>query len=195
MAFVTKTWKDRLVEFAGRRKLKNVSTGEEILMDVSRSEGTVMQPGDAFSAENMNNLEQRIKTEFDNVNSSLGGLSFAQDAKGKWGYKVGADAVIPFKSGANIIKTLVHGQNQAQTYTFTDNCDSALVLTANVDDAGNHAPSVKVSSGTVSRNVFSYCQNSSRYLNYAIYKLSNIPKGGTITITVGGYLGISYIVG
>lgn len=71
MAFVTKTWKDRLVEFAGRRKLKNVSTGEEILMDVSRSEGTVMQPGDAFSAENMNNLEQRIKTEFDNVNSSL----------------------------------------------------------------------------------------------------------------------------
>lgn len=108
MAFVTKTWKDRLVEFAGRRKLKNVSTGEEILMDVSRSEGTVMQPGDAFSAENMNNLEQRIKTEFDNVNSSLGGLSFAQDANGKWGYKVGADAVIPFRQGIVSFK-LVQG--------------------------------------------------------------------------------------
>jgi hypothetical protein len=99
MAFVTKTWKDRLVEYAGRRKLKNVATGEEILMDVSRSEGTVNQVGDAFNATNMNNLEQRIKTEFDNVNSSLGGLSFAQDANGKWGYKVGADAVIPFKKG------------------------------------------------------------------------------------------------
>lgn len=71
MAFVTKTWKDRLVEYAGRRKLKNVATGEEILMDVSRSEGTVNQAGDAFSAANMNNLEQRIKTEFDSVNSSL----------------------------------------------------------------------------------------------------------------------------
>ena len=71
MAFVTKTWKDRLVEYAGRRKLKNVATGEEILMDVSRSEGTVNQAGDAFSATNMNDLEQRIKTEFDSVNSSL----------------------------------------------------------------------------------------------------------------------------
>lgn len=71
MAFVTKTWKDRLVEYAGRRKLKNVATGEEVLMDVSRSEGTVSQAGDAFSAANMNNLEQRIKKEFDTVNSSL----------------------------------------------------------------------------------------------------------------------------
>lgn len=71
MGFVTKTWKDRLVEFSGRRKLKNVSTNEEIIYDVSRSEGTIMQVGDQFSAENMNNLEQRIKTEFDSVNSSL----------------------------------------------------------------------------------------------------------------------------
>lgn len=74
MAFVTKTWKDRLVEYAGRRKLKNVATGEEVLMDVSRSEGTVSQAGDAFSAANMNNLEQRIKNEFDTVNSSLASI-------------------------------------------------------------------------------------------------------------------------
>ena len=34
------------------------------------------------------------------VNNSLGGLSFAQDAEGNWGYKPsGADTVIPFKSG------------------------------------------------------------------------------------------------
>lgn len=103
MAFVTKTWKDRLVEFAGRRKLKNVSTNEEVLYDVSRSEGTVMQAGDSFSAANMNNLEQRIKTEFDNVSTSLGGLSFAQDENGKWGYKVGgADTVTPFKGDVTI---------------------------------------------------------------------------------------------
>lgn len=78
MAFVTKTWKDRLVEYAGRRKLKNVATGEEVLMDVSRSEGTVSQAGDAFSAANMNNLEQRIKNEFDTVNSSLTNLGIKQ---------------------------------------------------------------------------------------------------------------------
>ena len=100
MAFVTKTWKDRLVEYAGRRKLKNVATGEEILMDVSRSEGTVNQAGDAFSAANMNNLEQRIKTEFDSVNSSLGVLKFGIDSDGNYGYiKDGADTVTPFKSG------------------------------------------------------------------------------------------------
>lgn len=34
-------------------------------------------------------------------NSSLNGLSFAQDSNGKWGYKVGADSVIPF-SGGNV---------------------------------------------------------------------------------------------
>lgn len=33
------------------------------------------------------------------VNSSLNGLSFVQDEDGNWGYKVGADAVVPFKSG------------------------------------------------------------------------------------------------
>lgn len=96
MAFVTKTWKDRLVEYAGRRRLKNVATGEEILMDVSRSEGTVNQAGDAFSAANMNNLEQRIKTEFDSVNSS-----FAYDENGIYGYRRkvdGADTVIPFSN-------------------------------------------------------------------------------------------------
>lgn len=90
MAFVTKTWKDRLVEFSGRRKLKNVSTNEEIIYDVSRSEGTIMQVGDQFSAENMNNLEQRIKTEFDSVNSSLNGCSFEQE--GNNFYIIGADA-------------------------------------------------------------------------------------------------------
>lgn len=103
MAFVTKTWKDRLVEYAGRRKLKNVATGEEVLMDVSRSEGTVSQAGDAFSAANMNNLEQRIKNEFDTVNSSFGTLSFGVDSNGKAYYKIGgADTEYPFKNGNDV---------------------------------------------------------------------------------------------
>lgn len=96
MAFVTKVWKDRLVEYAGRRKLTNVATGEELLVDVSRSEGTVNQAGDAFSATNMNNLEQRIKNEFDNVNESLanGNISFSVESDGAYAtYKVGADTV------------------------------------------------------------------------------------------------------
>lgn len=109
MAFVTKTWKDRMVEYAGRRKLKNVATGEEVLMDVSRSEGTVSQAGDAFSAANMNNLEQRIKKEFDTVNSSLtaNGSQLCMDYHdGKYGVNTdpqrGADTFIPFHSNHKI---------------------------------------------------------------------------------------------
>ena len=126
MAFVTKTWKDRLVEYAGRRKLKNVATGEEILMDVSRSEGTVNQAGDAFSAANMNNLEQRIKTEFDSVNSSLQDQpTFEYDETGKiTGYKtkVGADTVFPFKNGADVVWTNPNPNAQMKS-TITVNFD------------------------------------------------------------------------
>ena len=111
MAFVTKTWKDRLVEYAGRRKLKNVATGEEVLMDVSRSEGTVSQAGDAFSAANMNNLEQRIKNEFDTVNSSLNGMRFGIDGDGNYGYYGADGSLIPFKSGFSGANIYMSGTN------------------------------------------------------------------------------------
>ena len=111
MAFVTKTWKDRLVEYAGRRKLKNVATGEEVLMDVSRSEGTVSQAGDAFSAANMNNLEQRIKNEFDTVNSSLNGMRFGTDGDGNYGYYGADGSLISFKSGFSGANIYMSGTN------------------------------------------------------------------------------------
>lgn len=104
--FTPKEWKARLVEFAGRRLLRNVANGESTTYDVSRSEGQVSQEGDAFNTKNMNDLEQRIsngfanaKTNIDALNRNLDGLSFAQDAEGNWGYKIGgADPVIPFKT-------------------------------------------------------------------------------------------------
>ena len=67
MAFTKKEWKDRFVEFAGRRNLKNVATNESTTVDVSRNEGEILQDGDAFSAENMNNLESRVYEGFDSV--------------------------------------------------------------------------------------------------------------------------------
>lgn len=106
MAFVTKEWKDRLVEFAGRRLLKNVATGDEATFDVSRAEGTVSQAGHAFSAATMNDLEERIKDGFDEVNSNLTAdgtpFRFGKDSNGNYGYIIkdedGADSVIPFRS-------------------------------------------------------------------------------------------------
>lgn len=69
MAFVKKVWKNRLVEFAGRRKLTRVagSIDNQIVVDVTREEGMVSQPGDAFSEENMNDLEQRIEDGFNDT--------------------------------------------------------------------------------------------------------------------------------
>jgi len=66
MGFVKKTWKDRLVEFAGRRSLTKVSGSVDgvMIVDVMRSEGNVSQVGDTFSAENMNDLEDRIADTF-----------------------------------------------------------------------------------------------------------------------------------
>lgn len=63
MAYTKKTWMDRNVEHPSRRKLTPVS-GEENVYDVTRSEGSVITPGDAFNAENMNDLEARISEAY-----------------------------------------------------------------------------------------------------------------------------------
>lgn len=61
MAYTQKTWVDRNVQYPGRRKLSAVS-GQTDVYDVVRNEGTITAPGDAFSADNMNDLESRILT-------------------------------------------------------------------------------------------------------------------------------------
>lgn len=58
MAFVKKEWLQRIVDFPGRRKL--TPTGMPNTYDVTRDEGTIIQPGDNLSAANMNDLEERI---------------------------------------------------------------------------------------------------------------------------------------
>ena len=131
--FIAKEWKARLVEFAGRRLLRNVANGETVTYDVSRSEGQVSQEGDAFNTKNMNDLEQRVangfadaKTAVDTLSRDLGGLSFGQDADGNWGYKIGgADTVTPFKSGITLVGsypyTTKKGYPNNATHVFTVN--------------------------------------------------------------------------
>ena len=105
MAFKKKTWADRMVEYAGRRKLTNISTKQSIICDVERSEGTISKEGDAFSSQNMNDLEQRIEDGFtevkqttDGINQNLGGYKF-DIIDGIPSYKAGADAAwVPFSN-------------------------------------------------------------------------------------------------
>lgn len=108
MAFKKKTWVDRMVEYAGRRKITNVTTMAAQIVDVERAEGVVSEEGTAINAVNMNDFEQRtadafsaVQQDIEGINSDLGGLSFFEDPTGK--YVVGADSV-PKKLGSSTIK-------------------------------------------------------------------------------------------
>lgn len=58
--FEKKTWTDRVTEYPTRRSLTK-EDGSTELVTVTRDEGSVSTEGDAFSAENMNDLEARIE--------------------------------------------------------------------------------------------------------------------------------------
>ena len=74
MAFSLKTWVNRISEYPNRRKLTH-EDGSTELVTVARAEGQISAEGNAFSAEEMNDLENRIKGGFDEVNQSLGLLN------------------------------------------------------------------------------------------------------------------------
>ena len=64
--------------------------------------------------------------EIDALSRDLGGLAFAQDTEGNWGYKIGgADTVTPFKSGITLVGsypyTTKKGYPNNATHVFTVN--------------------------------------------------------------------------
>lgn len=75
MAFSLKTWVNRISEYPNRRKLTH-EDGSTELVTVARAEGQISAEGNAFSAEEMNDLENRIKGGFDEVNQSLTNIKF-----------------------------------------------------------------------------------------------------------------------
>lgn len=78
MAFVKKTWQGRISEYPNRRTITD-ENGVVKLVTVGRSEGTVSQEGDSFTASNMNDLEQRI---YNAIQSGGGGGSSWTDVTG-----------------------------------------------------------------------------------------------------------------
>lgn len=69
-AWAKKIWKDRKTEYPTRRTLTKTNGSQEIVT-VTRNEGSVSQEGDAFSAENMNDLEERIDAGFTELTGKL----------------------------------------------------------------------------------------------------------------------------
>lgn len=109
MAFFSKkTWKDRLVEYAGRRKITNVSTMVAQIVDVERAEGIVSEEGNALSAANMNDLEQRVADGFtsvqrttDTLTQNLGALNDSGAIKGMDAREDGV--YITYSTGADTV--------------------------------------------------------------------------------------------
>ena len=59
MAFVKRTWKDRISQYPNRRTINDGNVTK--VVTVGRDEGTITESGDAFNASNMNDLESRIE--------------------------------------------------------------------------------------------------------------------------------------
>ena len=68
MAYEKKTWKNRQSEYPNRRTLTPVD-GQENTYDVARTEGLVMEEGDAFDQKTMQDLEDRVAAGFAAVTS------------------------------------------------------------------------------------------------------------------------------
>ena len=63
MAYTQKIWKNRQSEYPNRRVLTPTGNADEY--DVARSEGVVVEEGDLLDADNLNDLESRIKAGFE----------------------------------------------------------------------------------------------------------------------------------
>lgn len=75
MGFIKKIWKDRISEFPTRRSLTKTD-GTSELVTVARSEGMISEEGDAFSAENMNDFENRVESGFNELTENLSKNTF-----------------------------------------------------------------------------------------------------------------------
>ena len=92
MAFSLKTWVNRISEYPNRRKLTH-EDGSTELVTVARAEGQISAEGNAFSAEEMNDLENRIKGGFEEVTQSLTNLK--NPITGDKGILVKSDSPLP----------------------------------------------------------------------------------------------------
>ena len=69
--FSKKTWKDFIAEYPNRRKIKNVDTQEEQIVEVQLDVGTIQENGDKWQMSSMNDLEDRIDSAFEDIEDSV----------------------------------------------------------------------------------------------------------------------------
>lgn len=180
--FTPKEWKARLVEFAGRRLLRNVANGQSATYDVSRSEGQVSQEGDAFNTKNMNDLEQRIsngfakaKTNIDslNDNGAIKGMDAREDGV-YITYSTGADTVTK-KLGSNGIAYL--GE---MPYTCAKDYGECTLLTFCHQKSATQNVTIKNLNGPYNIRQIIPAHIGGVLCFLAIVDVTNLNKGATI---------------
>lgn len=177
MSFKQKTWKDRISEHPTRRTLtKEDGTTETVT--VTRAEGTISQEGDAYSAANMNDLEQRVADGFSTLsqdsvkiatkNTTSDSIAFGIDSKGNYGYiKEGADTVTPFKSQKDIDNAYNSGVSAADARVNT----SSASYNSGYANGQSHPRTYVFDNGqSVAGHVPNYQSLSAA--NFAIYSFS-----------------------
>lgn len=153
MAFSLKTWVNRISEYPNRRKLTH-EDGSTELVTVARAEGQISTEGNAFSAEEMNDLEKRIADEFSSTNLSLNnclksvsdGKSTVASAITAQGVSTAADA--EFATMATNITTAGNARyNNGYSRGATDADNRANASSTNYKSGYNAGYSAGVSAG------------------------------------------------
>ena len=163
MAFSLKTWVNHISEYPNRRKLTH-EDGSTELVTVARAEGQISAEGNAFSAEEMNDLENRIKGGFDEVNQSLTNLK--NPAKGTKGILV--DGGSPLSRDFLLCYTLqstntaysgayisINGITVAQLTSQSANCKQTIV--GSVRAFKGDIISITISNFGGDASVYAYC--------------------------------------
>lgn len=195
MAFKKKTWIDRMVEFAGRRKITNVSTSAAQIIDVERAEGAVSQEGDAFSAENMNDLEKRISDAFADVpgykiadNDTTNNSEFLATARVAYEHGQEIDALSRDLAG------LSFGQDADGNWGYkTGGADTVIPFKGYPDFDYEHGISIPYVVAAGNPNVLHYYTMTAEDAAYSYLALFAVTAGSVVSIELSGVSGPSIV--
>lgn len=160
MAFSKKTWLDRIAEYPTRRRLKK-SDGTDEIVSVSREEGAISQEGDAFSAANMNDLEDRVASEFNSLNLKMDSAITTSN--------IGSQSV-NYANSSNYANSAGSANAATKAYQDGNGADIASTYLKGVQRNGDFLsrPSVNID-GVICGLIPTYRQNSQGYPVVGLY--------------------------
>ena len=166
MAFQKKTWTDRMVEYAGRRKLTNINTKQAVVYDVERAEGAVSKEGDAFSSQNMNDLEQRVADGFSAVEQTTTKLN--QDL-GCLHYGTASDSMATILNAVLTYETIP----QSETRHFSIQCQEGYFICRATAWDNNWIGGIASPGTDDTKNTYSFIRFASRGADTVLKKLGS----------------------